>query len=122
MGLFDNIGGLPEVECPRCGTPLRDDWQTKDLNCSLTTYYVGKDYVGNRMRFIYCHNYCTECRMPKPDGRPRYWCCAKIQVSPKGRLMKRGINFIWERLESDGTMLDSDDESFLLDAVEGKSE
>jgi len=40
MGLYDRIIPKPDIKCPICKSKL--DFQTKDLDCMLDTYYEGK--------------------------------------------------------------------------------
>ena len=60
MGMFDSFYNVP-INCPKCNADLSSkEWQTKDLDCTMSSYYW-PTYVTDQLAYFHFYLSCQEC-------------------------------------------------------------
>jgi len=56
MWMFDTVEIDKDIKCPHCWESLQwQDFQTKEMDCELTTYLMSNDSIN------YCYWNCNKC-------------------------------------------------------------
>lgn len=60
MGMYDSFYNIP-IACPKCRADMSaEEWQTKDLDCTLHDYYW-PTYVSDQLNYFYIYASCPKC-------------------------------------------------------------